>query len=230
MSVCAIIAAGGRGVRMAASVNKQFLEIKKKPIISYTIEKFNQSSLIDNIIIVVPEEWINFVSGSIVEKYNFLKVKKIIKGGYTRQKSIFAGLKELDDIVTHVVIHDAVRPLISNQILENAVNKGKETGAAIVAVRAQDTVKRINENKIESTLNRNVIWLAQTPQVFQKEIIIKAYQKAVEDQNVATDDSALVERMGFTVHVVEGSYSNIKITNPADLRLAEFYLDLYNKK
>jgi 2-C-methyl-D-erythritol 4-phosphate cytidylyltransferase len=230
MSVCAIIAAGGRGVRMSASINKQFLEIKKKPIISYTIEKFNQSSLIDNIIIVVPEEWIDFVSGSIVKKYNFLKVKKIIKGGPARQKSIFAGLKELDDIVTHVVIHDAVRPLISNQILENAVNKGKETGAAIVAVRAQDTVKRINENKIESTLNRNMIWLAQTPQVFQKEIIIKAYQKAEADQHVATDDSALVERMGFTVHVVEGSYSNIKITNPADLRLAELYLDLYDKK
>ncbi|MBC8183097.1 2-C-methyl-D-erythritol 4-phosphate cytidylyltransferase [candidate division KSB1 bacterium] len=230
MSVCAIIAAGGRGVRMAASINKQFLEINNKPIIAYTIEKFNQSSLIDDIVIVVPEEWIEFVSESIVSKYNFSKVSKIVKGGETRQKSIFAGLKELEENVTHVVIHDAVRPLINRQILENVINKGKEVGAAIVAVRAQDTVKRVNENKIESTLNREIIWLAQTPQVFQKDIILKAYQKAAKDNISATDDSALVERMGVTVEVVEGSYSNIKITNPADLGLAEFYLNRHNKK
>jgi len=230
MSICAIIAAGGRGVRMAASINKQFLEINNKPIIAHTIEKFNLFSLIDDIIIVVPEEWINFVSGSIVRKYDFTKVSKIVKGGGTRQESIFAGLKELEKKVTHVLIHDAVRPLIDNRILENVVNKGKETGAAIVAVRAQDTIKRVNENKIENTLNRDMIWLAQTPQVFEKENIIKAYQKAAEHNISATDDSSLVERMGKIVHVVEGSYTNIKITNPSDIKLAEFYLQQYNNK
>ncbi len=228
MSVCAIIAAGGRGVRMAASINKQFLEIKNKPIIAHTIDKFNQSSLIDDIIIVVPAKWKNFVSDSIVSKYGFTKVSKIVKGGETRQESIFAGLEELEENVTYVLIHDAVRPLINNNVLENVVNKGKEVGAAIVAVRAQDTVKRVEKNKIESTLNREIIWLAQTPQVFQKEIILKAYQKAAKDNISATDDSALVERIGFFVQVVEGCYSNIKITNPSDVKLAEFYLDQHD--
>ena len=224
MSVCAIIAAGGRGVRMAASINKQFLEINNKPIIAHSIEKFYLSSLIDKIIIVVPEDWIKFVSQSIVNKYNFSKVDKIIKGGNTRQESIFVGLKELGKKDSVVVIHDAVRPLIDSLILDRVVEKGKETGAAIVAVRAYDTIKRVNKSLIENTLNRELIWFAQTPQVFHKEIILKAYQRAADDNIMATDDSSLVERIGYPVQVIEGSYSNIKITKPSDLNLAEFYL------
>jgi len=224
VSVCAIIAAGGHGVRMAASINKQFLEINNKPIIAYTIEKFNLSSLVDKIIIVVPGDWIEFVSQSIVNKYNFLKVDKILKGGNTRQESIFAGLKKLEKTDSVVVIHDAVRPLIDPLLLDRVVEKGKETGAAIVAVRAYDTIKRVNKSLIENTLNRELIWFAQTPQVFHSEIILKAYQQAADDNIMATDDSSLVERIGYPVQVIEGSYSNIKITNPSDLDLAKFYL------
>lgn len=224
MSVCAIIAAGGRGVRMASKINKQFLYLNNKPIIALTIEKFNQSVMIEKIIIVVPEEWIDFVSRSIVKKYNFSKVVKIIKGGDTRQESIFAGIKELDKTDSVVVIHDAVRPLIEPQLIECVIKKGKETGAAIVAIRAHDTIKQLNNNTIEKTLNRELIWLAQTPQVFHKEIILRANQKAVKENFIATDDSSLVERMGYPVEIIEGSNTNIKITNPSDLALAEFYL------
>jgi 2-C-methyl-D-erythritol 4-phosphate cytidylyltransferase len=230
VSLCAIIAAGGRGVRMATTVNKQFLEIDRKPIIAYTMEKFVVSSLVENIILVVPEEWITFVRKSIVEKYNFLKVSNIIAGGVTRQESVLAGLKALEKSTSFILIHDAVRPLISQQTIELVIKKGMETGAAIVAVRANDTVKRVNENQIESTLNRDMIWLAQTPQVFEKQIILDAYRNAAEKDIVATDDSALVERLGISVLVVEGAYSNIKITNPSDLSLAEFYLNQQKTK
>ena len=226
MSTCAIIAAGGRGVRMAAKINKQFLEINDKPIIAHAIEKFNLSLLIDKIILVVPEDWIEFVSDSVVKKYNFSKVEKIVRGGDTRQKSIFSGLQELTTSDSVVVIHDAVRPFISPQILQRVINKGIETGAAIVAVRASDTIKRVQNGLIESTLNRDLIWFAQTPQVFHKDIILKAYLHAVENNFDATDDSSLVEQMDYPVHLVEGSYSNIKITNPSDLKLAELYLNM----
>ncbi len=225
MSLCAIIAGGGRGVRMATAVNKQFLEINNKPIFAFTIEKITSCSLVDAIILVVPKEWINFVSSSIVAKYHFSKVSKIIAGGATRQESVLAGLNELDEAVSFVLIHDAVRPLIKRQTIELVIKKGMETGAAIVAVPAMDTIKKVNDSSIECTLNRQVIWLAQTPQVFKKQLICQAYQQAINDNISATDDSALVEQMGISVRVVEGDYSNIKITKPADLRLAAFYLN-----
>lgn len=229
MSICAIIAGGGRGLRMATSINKQFLEIDNKPIIAHTLEKFQDCPLIDDIKIVVPEDWLDYVLKNIVEKYKISKVNKIIKGGTTRQESVFNALNALNEDISTVVIHDAVRPLIQPDLLEKVVLKGQETGAAILAVRAQETIKKVTTNIVDKTLNRNSIWLVQTPQVFEKELILQAYKKAKQEKIAATDDSALVERSGYSVHVVEGNYTNIKITNPSDLDLAKFLLSRMKK-
>lgn len=224
MKVCAIIAAAGQGKRMDNPVNKQFMELGNKPILAHTLEKFEQCPLIDCIEIAAPQDWLLYIAEDIVDKFNILKVRKIVIGGATRQQSVLAALQALDANIPYVAIHDAVRPLLHPDLLIEVIKRGMETGAAILAMPARDSIKKVNTGKIQLTLDRNLIWLAQTPQVFERELIVQAYELAVSDQYVATDDSELVERLGHPIYVVASHRANFKITTQEDLELAKYLI------
>lgn len=224
MGVCAIIAAAGLGIRMGGSVPKQFSEINGKPILVYTLEKFCHCQVIDRIILLVPEQWTSLVQDNILNRWPISKSLQVVSGGVTRQDSIYQALQFIDDRDEIVVIHDAVRPLLSSDLLEEVIAKGRETGAAVVAVPAFESIKIVSDFQIQQTISRESAWLIQTPQVFHRDVIVAAYHHAFQRGIIATDDSALVELLGKPISVVMGSRKNFKITTPEDLELAELLL------
>jgi len=215
--VGAIILAAGVSHRMGW--DKLFSPILNRPLIWWTLETFHNSTLIDNIILVLHEG--NWERGrEIIENYSFTKVKQICLGGQRRQDSVKEGLKRLPPC-SWVVIHDGARPCVTPELIQRGLKMAKRYGAAIAAVPVKDTVKIVGEgNVIESTPERGKLWLAQTPQIFSFDLIKKAYEREEE----ATDDASLVERMGYRVAVYLGSYENIKVTTPEDLTIAESFL------
>ncbi len=235
MKTIAIIAAGGQGKRIVGvhpeeihpegKLPKQFLMLKDKPILAHTVDKFERCGLVDEIILVVPEGYLEYCSKIIVDKYGFKKVRKVICGGKKRQDSIYSGLKACPDNTSIVVIHDGVRPLISPDKISEAIKRCKEKRAVVLAVPVKETVKRVEQSTIITTLDRDKIWLTQTPQTFEYKLILDAYKKAEEDNFVGTDDSALVERLGYEVTILEGDYKNIKITTAEDFTIAEKILE-----
>lgn len=221
-----IIVAAGKSRRMNSTVSKQFIFIGGKPILAYTIDAFEKSSLIDKIVLVINEAEIEKCKKTIVNKYNYKKLMKIVPGGKERQNSVFNGLKVLPSETNLVAIHDGARFLITPDIIDRAVRDAYDSNGVIVAMPIQDTIKETNSNKIISkTFNRNRLWAAQTPQVFPYSIIMKAHEKAREDNFLGTDDASLVERLGYEVDIVRGSVENIKITTNFDLILAEIILN-----
>ncbi|MDP3025993.1 MAG: 2-C-methyl-D-erythritol 4-phosphate cytidylyltransferase [candidate division Zixibacteria bacterium] len=221
MNVKAIIAAGGRGERMGGELPKQFIQIKKKPVLTHTVEKFEKCDLIDEIVLVVPEDYISFCSCQVVDVYDFKKVRRILAGGKERQDSVYKALLSLSGNTDIVVIHDGVRPFISSEKIAKSIEICKKEKAVILALPINETVKRIEDKFVITTLDREKLWVAQTPQTFEYKLILEAYKKAKGDGFIGTDDSSLVERLGFKVKVLEGDYENIKITTPEDLILAE---------
>ncbi len=220
--VSVIIAAAGMSNRMGSKMNKQFLAVGGKPILAHTIEKFEKSKFIDEIIVVIKEEEIEYCRKEIIKKYKFNKVKKIIRGGRERQDSIYNGLLALNEKSEIVLSHDGARPFVKEENIEDGIREVLKSGACVIGVPVKDTIKIIEENKdIKETPPRATIWAAQTPQCFRKEMIMKAYEKARRDGYLGTDDSSLVERLGHRVKMIMGSYENIKITTPEDLVLAE---------
>jgi 2-C-methyl-D-erythritol 4-phosphate cytidylyltransferase len=228
MKVKALIAAGGRGERIGGILPKQFIEIKKKPVLAYTVEKFEKCELIDEIILVVPEDYMSFCSYNIVDVCDFKKVKRILSGGKERQDSVYKGLLALSKDTDIVLIHDGVRPFISTEKIGKSIEMCKKEKAVILALPVNDTVKRVDEGYVVTTLDRDKLWIAQTPQTFEYKLILEAYKKAIEDSFIGTDDSSLVERLGFKVRVLEGESQNIKITTQEDLVLAEKIIESYN--
>lgn len=221
-----IIVAAGKSRRMNSTVSKQFIFIGGKPILAYTIDAFEKSSLIDKIVLVINEAEIEKCKKIIVNKYNYKKLIKIVPGGKERQNSVFNGLKVLPSETNLVAIHDGARFLITPDIIDRAVRDAYDSNGVIVAMPIQDTIKETNSNKIISkTFNRDRLWAAQTPQVFPYSIIMKAHEKAREDNFLGTDDASLVERLGYEVDIVRGSVENIKITTNFDLILAEIILN-----
>lgn len=221
-----IIVAAGKSRRMNSTVSKQFIFIGGKPILAYTIDAFEKSSLIDKIVLVINEAEIEKCKKIIVNKYNYKKLMKIVPGGKERQNSVFNGLKVLPSETNLVAIHDGARFLITPDIIDRAVRDAYDSNGVIVAMPIQDTIKETNSNKIISkTFNRDRLWAAQTPQVFPYSIIMKAHEKAREDNFLGTDDASLVERLGYEVDIVRGSVENIKITTNFDLILAEIILN-----
>jgi len=228
VSVCAIIAAAGCGSRMSSSISKQYIEIENKPILVHTLEKFCQSELIDSICIVVSKDWYHYVIEKIIDKFAITKIDKILIGGNTRQESVYIALQAVDNQYATVVIHDVVRPLITLDLLSKVIIMGKQTGAAVLAVPIQESVKKVSGNLIKQTLNRETVWLVQTPQVYKRELILNAYRQAFINCIKATDDSELVEHLGYPIQVIEGSRTNIKITTPEDLDLARYLMRKVN--
>jgi len=222
IKTAAIIPAGGSGRRMQAGASKQYLNLGGLPILAHTLRRFQKSPVIDAIYLVVPPGDEEEVRLSIVEAYGFTKVVKILSGGTQRQDSVRNGLAALGPDVDVVMIHDGVRPFISEAMIRLVVMEAASGGAAVLAVPAKETVKICDKkNRVTFTPDRDQVWLAQTPQAFRREIISRAYQKAYEDHFYGTDDAGLVERMCVAVSVSPGSYDNIKITTPDDLVMAE---------
>nr|WP_317333789.1 2-C-methyl-D-erythritol 4-phosphate cytidylyltransferase [uncultured Romboutsia sp.] len=214
-----VIVAAGTGSRMNMGINKQFIKLEGKEIIAYTIEKFYNNSNIEDIVVVVKENESEFFKKEILGKYNFRNIK-IAYGGKERQDSVYNGLKLLDEKCDIVLIHDGARPFISDKIIDNCIEKAKEHKAIVVGVPVKDTIKVIdNDKNIVDTPNRSVLWAVQTPQTFDYNILIDAYKDAFKNGFYGTDDAMLVERVGYKVKVVEGSYNNIKITTQEDLNV-----------
>lgn len=221
-----VIVAAGTGSRMKMGINKQFIKLEEKEIIAYTIEKFYNNSNIEDIVVVVKEDESEFFKKEILDKYNFKNIK-IAYGGKERQDSVYNGLKSLDKKCDIVLIHDGARPFVSDKIIDNCIEEVKEHKAIVVGVPVKDTIKVIdNDKNIVDTPNRSVLWAVQTPQTFDYNILIDAYKDAFKSGFYGTDDAMLVERIGYKVKMVEGSYNNIKITTQEDLSVGSQILKI----
>lgn len=224
MSVGVVIPAAGQGKRMGGEVSKQFLLLDNQPIFIHTLRQFELHPSIDEVILVMKHDEIS-ETASLLKQYGINKVKKIVPGGRERQESVYFGLKHCQ--CDTILIHDAVRPFISSKAIDRLLKEMSVSKAAIVAVPVKDTIKQVNEQlEVVATPDRSLLYSVQTPQAFDRELIMEAHQQAASDECWATDDSMLVERLGVPVKVVEGEYTNIKITTPEDLVLAEKILEM----
>jgi 2-C-methyl-D-erythritol 4-phosphate cytidylyltransferase len=223
----ALIPAAGMGKRMGASINKQYLQLDGLPIVARTISVFEQSPDIDAIYLVIPEAEIPYCREHVVEACGFRKVVEIVPGGKERQNSVMNGLHAMRPHLADgdvVVIHDGVRPLITQELLRESIQVARTNDGALVAVPAKDTIKTVRDGIVLNTPDRETLWQAQTPQSFRFGIIFNAHHSAETEKFIGTDDASLVERCGGSVRVVRGDYRNIKITTPEDLVLAESFL------
>ncbi len=220
--ISAIILAGGKGKRMNSSISKQFIEIKGKPIIYYTIKKFNNNKKIDSIVIVLSQEEVEYFKENILNKYD-LKVDKIVIGGAERQDSVYNGLKSLENTETDIVlIHDGARPFISDRIIDDGIKYAIMYGACAPGVMPKDTIKIKEKNNFSiDTPNRETLVAIQTPQVFKFKEVLECHERVKMDKVVVTDDTMVVERYGNKVYLYDGEYTNIKVTTPEDLILGE---------
>lgn len=215
----AIVLAAGVGLRLKARLPKPLVRISGLPAIIYSLRTFNYHPEINEIIVVCSASYRKLIVET-VRKYPLKKIKSFVLGGSRRQDSVACGLKEINPDSDLVLIHDSARPFITGKLITQVIAQAKKNGAAVLAVRPKATIKfSKNNNFVEQTLERNNLWEIQTPQVFKKELILKAYQKYCRQP--VTDDSALVEKLGKKVKIVPGSYENIKITTNEDLLFAE---------
>ncbi|MCM0650355.1 2-C-methyl-D-erythritol 4-phosphate cytidylyltransferase [Clostridium swellfunianum] len=223
--VCAVIVAAGRGTRMRADINKQFLNIKDKPILYYTLKAFENSSSIDEIILVTAKTEIEYCKAEIVDKYKISKISAIVEGGKERQHSVYNGLNACTDCDV-VLIHDGARPFVDDRIIEEGIKLANEHGACTCGVAPKDTIKIKAENGFSSTtLTRESLFIVQTPQCFKYQLILESHKEAFKDNIKVTDDTSIAEYCGHKVFLYEGSYNNIKITTPEDLVIGEKMLD-----
>ena len=218
--ISAIVLAGGRGKRMNYHKSKQFIEIKGKPVLVYTLEKFIYNKSIDEVILVLPEDEVDYCKKEVLQKYS-LKLDRIVIGGKERQDSVFNALEAMEK-ANIVLIHDGARPFISEKIIEEGIKYANIYGAAAPGVTPKDTIKIKNEDNISvDTPDRNTLVAVQTPQCFKYDEIYQCHRKIKEENAIVTDDTSVVERYGHKVYLYEGDYTNIKITTPEDLILAE---------
>ncbi|MBT0665211.1 2-C-methyl-D-erythritol 4-phosphate cytidylyltransferase [Geobacter pelophilus] len=232
MKVIALIPAAGMGKRMGAGINKQYLLLSGTPIVARTIAVFEASPLVDDIYVITPEAEIPFCREQVVAAHCFTKIRAIVPGGAERQHSVLNGLRAVRDAAADdvVLVHDGVRPFVTQEMIANSIAAAKTADGGLVAVPVKDTVKIAADGIVCGTPQRDTLWLAQTPQTFRYGIIRNAYEQAAGEGFLGTDDSSLVERLGGKVQVVVGDYRNIKITTPEDLVLAEAFLSESNQK
>ncbi len=230
----AIVLSAGQGKRMGTSVQKQYIEIEGRSVIYYTLSAFQVSRVIDDIVLVVGKGQEEYVRKEIVQKYHFSKVKAIVPGGAERYDSVWEGLKvirdgELDDNgrIEYVFIHDGARMFVDEEILERGYETVTRYRACVAGMPSKDTVKLVDGQKFAvQTPKRKLVWAVQTPQIFEKSLIIEAYSKLKREQCIeVTDDAMVVEQeMQVPVRLFEASYENIKITTREDLEVAESFL------
>lgn len=220
--ISAVIVSAGNSTRMGG-INKQILEIGGMSVIARTINVFQNLSAVDEIIVVTRECDIEYIN-SIKSKYNFTKISAVVKGGETRQLSVYNGVIATADDSDFVIIHDGARPLVTEKTVTETLIKALETGAAATGVKVKDTVKLVDDNDmITGTPDRSYMRFIQTPQIFSRKLYLEAVNN-VENSKDFTDDCMLIEAYGRSVYFVDGDYDNIKITTPEDVELAESYL------
>lgn len=232
VKTAAIVLAAGQGKRMHSDVQKQYILLHDRPVIFYALKTF-QESFIDEIILVVGQGEEAYCRREIVEKYNFNKVNKIVEGGNERYHSVANGLKALDG-EGYVFIHDGARPFVTDEILLRAYDAVKKYDACVVGMPVKDTIKIVDENSFAKlTPSREKVWQVQTPQVFSVKLAKEAYTKLLIEEEMLksqgiqiTDDAMVVETLiGHSVKLIEGSYENIKITTPEDLKIADSFIN-----
>jgi 2-C-methyl-D-erythritol 4-phosphate cytidylyltransferase len=229
--VIVVVPAAGAGKRIGGSVKKQFLLLRDKPIIAHTLQRFEHCSDVDEIAVAVPEQQIAEME-SIISRYRLHKVSLVTVGGERRQDSVFNALRRLSlnppDIV---LVHDGVRPFVEAKRISHIIKACKEFDAAVLAVQPKDTIRRSRGGEFfDQTLDRNALWLVQTPQAFKGSLLLKAFKKARADKFYGTDEAVLLERIGVKARIVEGSYDNIKITTPEDIELGHLILERWRAK
>jgi 2-C-methyl-D-erythritol 4-phosphate cytidylyltransferase len=229
MKVSVILPAAGLGTRMrdkAGSGRKQFLLLEDSPILVHTLRKFGACPSISEIVVAVRKDDMDWAREFIATE-SIPKPVRVVEGGDSRQHSVQNALASLSPDTDLVAVHDAVRPFVSVEQVEQVIAEAAQTGAAILGIVPVDTVKRVHKTKIRATLDREHLILAQTPQVFRFELLKQAFAKAQQDNFTGTDEASLVERLEqVEVSVVMGSERNLKITRPGDMALARLYLSL----
>ena len=216
--VSVIVLAAGKGERLKSRVSKPLVKIGNMPLLTYSLKAFAHNRRVNEIIVVVNQANAKAVS-AMLKGFRPAKIKKVILGGRRRQDSVNNGLRALDAMAELVVIHDAARPFVSREIVNNTMREAFEGGAAITAVPVKATIKEVSGDYVKKTLERSSLWEIQTPQIFRRNLIQQAYEKFAKAD--VTDDAMLVERLGVKPRVVFGSYMNIKVTTPEDLIIAE---------
>ena len=225
----AVALAAGRGTRMGTQTAKQYLELQGKPILVYALEVFEQSAVVDDILLMTDKDHVEYCKKEICEKYGIKKVSAVAPGGKERYESVWKALCILKERGQSgfVMIHDGARPFVTEEILKRGLQKVKETGACVIGMPSKDTVKLSDEEGyVKETPNRKCVWTIQTPQIFSYSLIREAHDSIRQkDMSKITDDAMVVEQeTGAKVALAEGSYQNIKITTPEDLDIAEAFL------
>jgi len=222
--VAAIVVAAGEGTRFGSEIPKQFLLLQNRPIIVHALERLQSAAAIRQIIVVAGKEWVPYTGREIASRFHFDKISAIVPGGKERQDSVLAGLQALPIAPDIVVVHDAVRPLFSLDLLERVI-KGCETfDACVPGLPSRDTVKRIDAERVIETVPRESLRLVQTPQAFRYQNLLHAFEQAGKKNFYSTDEAALVEKFGGHAGWIEGEETNLKITTPRDLQIAELFL------
>lgn len=224
--VSAIIVSAGKGARMNDTFRKQYMDLSGLPVVAHSVITFEKCTSIEEIFMVVPEEDIDYCQKEILSLLELKKAVHLVPGGVQRQDSVYNGLQAIDKNTDTVVIHDGVRPFIQADDLMACIQGSKDFGACILGIPASDTLKRVGKSEIiKGTLTRDRIWLAQTPQAFRYDLILKAHEAAQRDGYIGTDDASLLERLGMDVKIITGSRLNIKITLKEDLAVARALFD-----
>ena len=224
-----IVAAAGKGVRLGASCAKPYVEIRGVPLLVRTVGRFEAIPAIDEIVVVVDPAGVDRATALLEKGGARAKVRAVVAGGARRQDSVREGLRAVSEEAAIVLVHDGARPFFSERSAVESIGAAEKTGGAIVAVPLSDTLKRVSGDRIiQETVPRGGLWRAQTPQTFRCSLLREAYEKAYADGFEATDDASVFERAGFPVAVVEGTSSNIKITTPEDVRMAEKFAEIFD--
>ena len=221
--VVAVVPAGGSGVRMKSRRPKQYLSLGGAPLLVHTLRALVEPEGIDGVVLVVPADRIA-ATRRLVHRHGMLGILDVVAGGVERQESVWRGLQAVPAGVAWVVVHDAVRPFVTRELVEQVLAAARRYGAATCGLEVRETVKRVRGEVVEATVDRERLWLIQTPQAFSRDLLCEAHDKARRDGFTGTDDAVLVERLGEPVAVVPGLAHNLKITTPADLQVARLWL------
>lgn len=234
--IAAILPAAGLGTRMGAETPKQFLELDGTPIVVHSVRRIASCPLVTDIIVATRADVVDSLEQRLRGE-SFMQAVRVVRGGDSRQDSVGLALKEVPDDTEIVLVHDAVRPFVTRERIARVIEEARRCHAAILGIPAMDTVKEVKRASlpedvalITATIPRERVVLAQTPQAFSTKLIKEAFARAQADGVNASDEAGLVERLGHDVHVVLGSERNIKITKPADMSLARFYLEQERNK
>lgn len=228
----AVVVAAGSGKRMGSNTPKQYLLLNNKPILVYTLLRLSSMPGLSGIILVTGKESVPYCEEEIVSAFSLKKVTRVVPGGAMRQDSVYNGLCALQDCAPDIVlVHDGVRPFFSDRLYKEVVEAAKKVGAAVPGVPIVSTVKSVSADLlVEKTIPRDKLWAVQTPQAFQYELLMQAYNLVRERNAVVTDEGMAVELLGHDVKMVKGDSENIKITTPVDLKIAQHILQQWEKE